>query len=323
MERHKQYLVSIVVPVYNEEAGISQFNNSLHKILSKLKLKFEVIYVNDGSSDKSVEVIRNFNESDVKLVSLSRNFGKEVALSAGIKNALGDCILMLDADGQHPVDLIPEFLSHYESGSSVVIGVRKNKKNKSSIDKMTSSFFYKVFNLLSRQKLVSGSTDFRLISRQVADVFNAIQESDRMTRSLIDWIGFDRSYIPFAALDRNDGKATYSRMKLMNLAFTAIISMSDKPLYIFAYMGVFISLFFGTVGLAILVEKIILQDPLGWAFSGPAMLAILIIFLVGIMLMSQAIISLYISKIFNQSKGRPLYVVDYEKSVGLTSKKIS
>ena len=288
--------ISVVVPLFNEEKSIRSFHKSLVEVLSRTKLEFEIVYVDDGSIDDTANVINKFKDKRVKLVALSRNFGKEIALSAGVATGKYEAIIMLDGDGQHPVELIPEFISQWQSGSDVVIGLRKASSGRSALGRLNSYLFYKLFNKLS--------------------------EDHRMTRFLIDWLGFDRSYVNFDAKKREHGEASYSTGKLINLAFNSMISSSPKPLYFFAYLGVMICLLSLFLGIAVILEQLILSDPLGWKFTGTAMLGILIIFLVGIVLMSQGIISVYISRIHNQSKGRPLYVVNKRKSVGLSSQKI-
>ena len=322
MPLNKKKSISIVVPLFNEEKSINSFHKSLIKVLIQTKLEFEIVYIDDGSTDDTANLINNFKDKRVKLIALSRNFGKEIALSAGVATSKYEAIIMLDGDGQHPVELIPEFISQWQSGSDVVIGLRKASSGRSTLARMNSYLFYKIFNLISGQKLIPESTDFRLIDREVAEEFNKLSEDHRMTRFLIDWLGFDRSYVHFDAKKREHGEASYSTRKLINLAFNSMISSSPKPLYFFAYLGVMICLLSLFLGIAVIIEQLILSDPLGWKFTGTAMLGILIIFLVGIVLMSQGIISVYISRIHNQSKGRPLYVINKRKSVGLSSQKI-
>ncbi len=319
----KKKSISIVVPLYNEEKAIIRFHKSLIKVLNKIKLDYEVIYVDDGSSDSTVEILQKLNDKAIRLLVLSRNFGKEIALSAGIEHSNSDAIITLDGDSQHPVGLIPKFISKWQNGADVVIGIRKADDSKSTISRLNSALFYRLFNYFSDQELIPGSTDFRLIDRAVANEFNKLREEHRMTRFLIDWLGFDRQFIEFSANERLDGKATYSTKKLIRLAFNSFISSSPKPLYLFAYLGVFISSLSLILGISVIIEQLILGDPLHWKFTGTAMLGILIIFLVGILLMSQGIISLYISSIHNQTKERPLYVINRRKSVGLDRQKIS
>jgi hypothetical protein len=176
-----------------------------------------------------------------------------------------------------------------------------------------------MFNKLAGQHMIPGSTDFRLIDRSVQQAFMQLKESGRMTRSLIDWLGFKREYIYFESKARSEGSASYSLHKLVGLAADGLVSMSPRPLYLFGYLGVIITFASLLLGLAVIIEQLLLNDPLSWDFTGTAMLGILILFLVGIVLMSQGILSLYISKISEQSKQRPLYVVDYSGSVGINS----
>ncbi len=315
----KNTLISLVVPIYNEALGLSRFNSSLLEVTKTLiDYDIEIIYCNDGSSDNTYEIVKDLNSKDprISLVSLSRNFGKEAALAAGIKQAKGDAIITLDGDGQHPVELIPEFINKWVAGAMVVIGIREANLGLSSSKNAVSKLFYAIFNKLSDQKLISGSTDFRLIDKEVQTAFLELNESDRMTRVLIDWLGFDRDYIHFNANTREVGAATYSTSKLIKLAVDSLVSTSSKPLFIFAYTGLFITLLSFLLGSLVLLEQIILNDPLNWNFTGTAMLGILILFGVGLLLLSQGILSIYISRIHNQSKSRPLYVINSSKSIG-------
>jgi glycosyltransferase involved in cell wall biosynthesis len=312
--------LSAVVPLYNEGAGLTNFHALLVGALEKsVGSSYEVLYCDDGSQDDTVKVIEELRRDNLrlKLVKLSRNFGKESALAAGIALARGEAIIMIDGDGQHPAELIPDFVDAWKAGSQVVIGVRTANKNEGWFKHVGSSLFYNSFNKLTRQKMVPGSTDFRLIDGAVQRAFLQLRETDRITRGLIDWLGFDRSYIPFTANERQQGSAGYSRRKLVALATNSFVSLTSVPLHIFGYLGVFItgaSLLLGTV---VGVEQLLLGDPLRWRFTGTAMLSIMLLFLVGVVLLSQGMLALYISHIHNQSKQRPLYVIDYEHSAGL------
>lgn len=307
-------LISIVVPLYNEADGLENFHASLLEVLKGLDSPYEIIYCDDGSTDKTPEIVRDLHAHDknVRLLRLSRNFGKEITLSAGINESKGEAVLMIDGDGQHPVELIPKFVEAWKSGTQVVVGVRTNKK------RLSSRLFYRVFNRLTGQKLIPGSTDFRLIDKVVQQEFVKLNEADRITRGLIDWLGFKRELIYFKAKARTAGQRSYSRGKLVKLAANSFVSMSSAPLYIFGYIGFFTSVAAFLLGSAVFIEQLVLEDPLNWNFTGTAMLGILILFLVGILLTSQGILSLYISHIHSQSKQRPLYVVDYQASAGIT-----
>ncbi|HUD06374.1 MAG TPA: glycosyltransferase family 2 protein [Candidatus Saccharimonadales bacterium] len=320
MAKSSDTVLSVVVPVFNESTGLEQFHKSLVVSLQKsVSNSYEIIYCDDGSTDETPGLVKRWNKQDprVKLVAFSRNFGKEYALSAGIARASGQAILSIDGDGQHPVGLIDNFLKAWRAGSQVVVGVRTNNGHPSVLKKMNSGIFYTLFNKMTYQQLLPGSTDFRLIDRVVQKEFIKLHENDRLTRGLIDWLGFKRSYIYFEPKQRVDGEPNYSYRKLVQLAKNSFISLTPKPLYIFGILGVAITLLAFFLGLSVIIEQLILSDPLRWKFTGTAMLGIFITFLVGIVLMSQAVLSLYISSIQTQTKDRPLYIIDYKKSAGI------
>lgn len=312
--------MSVVVPLYNEAAGLEAFHGTLlHSVETAAKDSYEILYCNDGSDDDTNTLVTTWHQHNprIKLLQLSRNFGKENALSAGIATACGQAVLMIDGDGQHPPELIPEFVAAWKDGSRVVVGLRSADSPEGWFKRTSSIWFYRLFNKLSGQKLVPGSTDFRLIDRSVQEAFSQLGEAERLTRGLIDWLGFKPAYIEFTSLPRWAGKATYKRARLLNLAANSFVSFSPKPLYIFGYLGMFITIAAFLLGSTVFVEQLLLGDPLSWKFTGTAMLAIMILFLVGLVLLSQGIMSLYVSHIHNQSKGRPLYVIDYDHSAGV------
>lgn len=320
MVEQRGICLSVVVPVRNEASGVIVFHEKLMAQVTKaVGDDYEVIYCNDGSTDKTPELVLDWNKKNnkIKLISFSRNFGKEYALSAGIAEAEGQAILTIDGDGQHPVELIEEFVSIWRNGAQVVIGVRTNDENKDHFKEFGSKIFYRIFNRMTNQKLVPGSTDYRLIDRSVQHAFLELKENNRITRGLIDWLGFKREYVYFKAKKRNNGKSRYSRSQLIQLAANSFVSLTPKPLYIFGYLGIIITALSFILGTAIIIEQLLLGDPLKWNFTGTAMLGVLIIFLVGITLISQAILSLYISHIQSQSQQRPLYIVDYRNSAGI------
>jgi polyisoprenyl-phosphate glycosyltransferase len=320
MTKVPDYIVSVVVPVYNEGAALPAFHKSLAKALQQsVQESYEIIYCDDGSTDDTSQLVSTWHAADprVTLISFSRNFGKESALSAGIAAARGAATLMLDGDGQHPVELIPEFIKAWRGGAQVVIGLRTGSSGAGWLKRLGSKLFHTTFNRLTGQQLVRGATDFRLVDRPVRQAFLGLAETDRTTKGLIDWLGFRRQYLPFEAKDRASGSPAYSLPKLMGLAANSFASLTPKPLYLFGYLGVFITIGALLLGGSVFVEQLLLADPWHWKFTGTAMLGILILFLVGIILMSQGILSLYISHIHSQSKHRPLYVIDYQKSAGV------
>lgn len=314
--------LSVVVPVFNEAAGLAVFHDELARVLSEMHIEYEILYCDDGSHDNSGEIVRKLAENDkaVKLVSLSKNFGKESALAAGIAHATGEAIIMLDGDGQHPVELIPDFITSWKQGAQVVVGVRASNSGEGYVKRNGSRLFYYLFNKFAEAPLIPGSTDFRLITRDVQQAFMQLKENDRLTRGLIDWLGFRRAFVSFDARARAHGTAGYSNRKLIGLAANSIVSLTVAPLYIFGYIGVFITFFSLLTGVVIFFEQIVLGDPLVWNFTGTALLGILTLFLVGIVLLSQGILAIYISHIHSESKQRPLYVIDYSHSAGINPK---
>ncbi len=274
--KNNQPKISIVVPVYNEAKGIVQFHELLLAVVEKLQAKVEIIYCDDGSTDTTLKVLEQVADGkSVKVLALSRNFGKEYALSAGIAAASGEAIISLDGDGQHPVECIPQFIEKWQQGYSVVVGVRRQTKSDSMIKRLGSKVFYRLFNSISRQQLAPGSTDFRLIDKSVQQEFVRLEETGRMSRGLVDWLGFERAEIMFDAKERLEGTATYGTRRLFGLAGSTIIALSVVPLYVFGWLGVLITLLAGGFGVMIIVEQYLLHDPWKWNFTGTAQLGIL------------------------------------------------
>jgi polyisoprenyl-phosphate glycosyltransferase len=307
--------ISLIVPIYNEEKNIKLFYQALAKVINDPAWVFELIFVNDGSTDQSAAIITELAKADprVKYLEFSRNFGKEIATTAGLNYAQGDAAIMIDADLQHPVELIPELIARWQNGAEVVIGVRRSNKGEGLIKKLGSGLFYKIINQIADVKIIPQATDFRLLDRVVIDEFNRFTENNRMTRALIDWLGFKRDYVYFDASPRKNGQAKYGFWKLFHLAVNSFISLSLLPLKLAGYLGVIIVVLSGILGLYILIGKYIFHLYYASSFSGPAQLAILIVFLVGIILMSLGLIALYIADIHGEVANRPLYVIRKKK----------
>lgn len=318
--------ISVVIPVYNEEKGFKKFYSELlEPELKKLKYNYEVILVDDGSRDKTLEIVQAMAEKDahIKVVAFSRNFGKEVALTAGIREAVGDAILTIDADGQQPPKLIPEFIEKWEQGGEIVIGVRGKYEKHGFIAKLGSKLFYKILKGMGVKDTVPGSTDFRVIDRAVADEYNKLTEHGRITRGLMDWMGFKKVYIDYIYGNRLAGKPSYNFGKLFNLAIDSFISLSTTPLMVFGWIGVFITFASLILGIFVGIEEFILGDPIGLKWTGTTCVSIFITFLVGLVLISQAITALYISHIHAEAQGRPLYIIDRKNSRNLKTEKTS
>jgi len=303
--------ISIIVPVFNEAENLARLHEALLGATGSnaLGYEFEFIYINDGSTDRSGEILSALASADprVKYLEFSRNFGKEVALSAGVHHADSDAAIMLDADLQHPPTYLREFLRKWEEGADTVIGVR-SERHDGALKRLGAALFYRIMNLIGSTKITPHATDFRLIDRTVISEFNRFTERDRITRGLLDWMGFRRAFVEFAAPPR-EGSPRYGTGKLFGLAFSAFVAHSLFPLKLAGYAGVLITLVSGALGLAVLVEQVILDDPLGWHWSGSAMLAVFNSFLIGIVLSSLGLIALYIAHIHNEVVNRPMYVI--------------
>ena len=311
-------LISAVVPVYNEAEGLLDFNKSLVAVLKDVSENYEIVYVDDGSTDTTADIVHDLADKNnsVKLLKLSRNFGKEVATTAGIHQAGGQAIIILDGDGQHPVELIPEFIKRWQAGSKVVVGVRTANKREGIIKRLGSKIFYKFLNRFADMKVVPSSTDFRLIDHSVQQQFNRLTERNRITRGLIDWLGYKQDYIEFTAKARGTGQAGYSLKKLTKLFIDSVISLIISPLYIVAYIGAVVLPLSALIGLVMAVNALF-GDPMHWHATGSAYLVVLLLFLVGVILVSQGIIGLYLSHIHTETKDRPLYLIDRADSVGI------
>ena len=314
-------LISIIVPIHNESEGIKDFlDKKLLPAVNEIKgYGTEVIFVDDGSTDKSLEILQSYAEkrASIKVVALSRNFGKEAALSAGLQAAKGDAALTIDADGQQPPDLIPEFIKKWNEGSEVVTGVRDHYTKHGFIAKTGSKIFYKLLRKMGNEYTVPGSTDYRLIDRVVIDEYNKLTEHNRITRGLIDWLGFKQTNIYYTYGSRMAGKTSYNFSKLFHLALDSFVSMSTTPLMILGYLGVFIMLGSFLLGIFCIIDQYILGDPLQLYWDGAVQMTIFITFLVGIILVAQAITALYISHIHAETQGRPLYIIDKKSSRNL------
>lgn len=321
----KKRSLSIVVPVHNEEECIRGFlEGELLPVLKNIDgYNMQLILVNDGSSDGTLLILREFvqRHKGMKLVSLSRNFGKEAALTAGMRYADGDAVLTMDADGQQPPKLIPEFIEKWEKGAKIVTGVRDRFTKHGFLQRMGSRLFYKLLRLMGNKYTVPGSTDYRIMDREVVDEYNRLSEHNRITRGLIDWLGYKQEYVEYTYGARMAGKPSYNLKKLFHLAIDSFISMSTTPLVIFGYIGVFITIISFLLGVFVIVNQYILGDPLQLYWNGAVQMSIFISFLVGLVLISQAITALYISHIHAETQGRPLYVVDKKESYNLEENK--
>ena len=302
-------IISLVIPVFNEAANIDRLYQEIVKNTEKLSYEWEIIFVDDGSTDDSARKLEVMSRNNpvVKIIELSRNFGKEAATTAGIFNCRGQACIMMDADLQHPPQIIPQFLQKWQEGAEVIIGVRNKTEHQPYLKKIGSLLFYKIINVIAETKIKPHATDFRLIDRVVIDAFQGLQEKNRMTRALIDWLGFRREYVSFTAPARAGGMPSYAFVKLLRRAVNSFVSLSLFPLRLAGYTGIVIIIISAFLGGFMLFDRYLGGNLRN--FTGTAFLAIVILLLVGIILVCLGLIALYIAHIYTEVVNRPLYVV--------------
>ncbi len=298
--------LSIVVPCYNEESNIAKLFNELNKVINTLDFSCEVIFVDDGSKDDTFKEIEKISLTNnyVSGICLSRNFGHQIALLAGLEKSSGDIVITIDGDLQHPPEVIPELIQKYQEGYDIVNTRRIDDESTSFFKKKTSKWFYAFINMLSDVKVEPFGADFRLMSRETVDAFLSIKEHDRFTRGLVSWIGFNQGVVEYKANPRFSGKSSYTLKKMIKLAINGITTMSSKPLRISLYLGL---IFFVT---GIIYAFFILSNYFsGLNVEGWTSILITILILGGIQLLIMSIIGEYVSRIFNETKSRPLYLI--------------
>ena len=313
-------MLSVVMPAYNESESLPIFfPKLLAEITATVGDSYEIIIVNDGSKDKTLDFLHSIARKNkrIKVLNFSRNFGKEIATTAGIYSAKGQATVIIDADGQHPAELIPKFFQLWKEGYQVVIGVRQSNIKEGVVKSWGSRLFYRLFNATSGTELIPGATDFRLIDSAVQQEFVHFTERYRITRGLIDWMGFKRISVPFNANERIGGQASYKVSQLFKLALNSFVSLSMAPLYAIGYVGLFIVSAAFVGGIFIFIEQLLLSDPLNLNVTGTAMVSLLILFMVGVLMTGQGLLAVYMSHIHIQTQNRPLFIIDKSGSANL------
>jgi polyisoprenyl-phosphate glycosyltransferase len=300
-------LISIIIPAFNEEQNLPIITNAIENVFNNTPYTYEIIFVDDGSKDNTPEVIKQLSSkySQIKYILFSRNFGKDNALSAGLQKAKGNAVITIDADMQHPPEMILQMINLWQQGNEVVYTYREEKnQHTTTFNKISSSLFYKTVNKLSDIELEDGTADYRLIDRKVVDVLNALPENGPFYRGLVKWVGFTQKSIPYTPNERNAGETKYSQKALIRLALKGITSFSTKPLNIAIYLGFTFSL------LSLLyIPYAIISVINDWAISGWSSIIVTIAFFGGLQLMILGIIGLYLGKLFMQSKHRPHFII--------------
>lgn len=302
--------VSVVVPCFNEESVIEETNNQLNGVLSTHFNDYEIVYVNDGSKDKTREILISFHEKfpKIKSIHFSRNFGHQPAVSAGIKHALGDYIIIIDADLQDPPALIPDMVElAQKEKANVVYAVRKSRMGESWFKKMTAKYYYRLINSMSETQLPLDTGDFRLIDRKVADVFNNIEERQKYIRGLISWIGFKQIPIEYHREERFAGETHYPLSKMIQFAMRGLLYFSKKPLTLATNIGLVLVVISVLFFIAQFLKYIFYPETfeIGWMSIFGS-----IIFFGGIQMLSLGVLGAYIGNIFDEIKNRPEYIID-------------
>ena len=302
--------ISIVCPCYNEEEVISHFLQSMTSILKTSQKSYEIIFIDDGSKDNTLNVLIESKKTyrNIRIIKLSRNFGKEVALSAGLDVSLGETIVPIDVDLQDPPELILEFIKKYEEGYDVVVGKRADRTTDTYAKKFSAEAFYKFHNKISDINIPNNVGDYRLMSRRVVEEIKKLPESQRFMKGIFAWIGFKTAIVEYKRESRVAGESSFNGWKLWNFALDGITSFSTVPLRIWLYLGVIIA------GLAFIYGSIIIVKTLIFGIDSPGYASLLttVLFLGGIQLMGIGILGEYIGRIYMESKNRPVYIIEEE-----------
>jgi polyisoprenyl-phosphate glycosyltransferase len=303
-----QVRYSLVVPFYNEESVIEETHRRLTEVMSAMAEPYEIIYVNDGSHDRSGQMVRAICESDqhAKMLIFSRNFGHQTAITAGMDYAAGDAVIIIDADLQDPPDVIPSMIERWKDGYEVVYGHRQSRQGESWFKRETARRFYRLLNRMSDIEIPADVGDFRLIDKKVRDALLKIPEHNRYVRGLISWLGFRQTMVDYIRAPRFAGETKYPIRKMVRLAIDGIASFSYRPLKMSIGLGLMLSIFSFLFLLFVFISRLfnlVIMEP------GYASLMCVILFFFGIILIMLGVIGEYIGRIFEEVKGRPLYII--------------
>lgn len=302
--------ITVLIPVYNEQEVLPICYERVSEVMAGLDYSYEILFINDGSSDTSWQVIKDLNSKheNVRAINLSRNFGKEHAMTAGLEYAKGDAVIILDADLQDPPELIPQFVEKWQQGFDNVYGRRDIREGETWVKKATASLFYKLLHKISKVNVPKDTGDFRLLSRRAVDSLLELKEQHRFMKGLFSWVGYPSFEIRYNRDPRVAGTTSFNYWKLWNFALEGITSFTSAPLKIATYLGLLTSLFSFSYGLFIIFKTLVFGDPV----SGYPSLMTVILFLGGVQLLFIGILGEYLGRVFEEVKRRPLYVIqDY------------
>lgn len=300
--------LSVIIPCFNEESSLPVLYKRLTENLKKTGREYEILFVDDGSKDKTLSIIKDFAKADnsVRFISLSRNFGKESAMYAGFCNAGGDYVAVMDADLQDPPELIPDMVRILDEGNFDCVAARRiSRKGEPKLRSLFAKLFYKILNRISNTEIIDGARDFRMMTRKPLDSIIKISEANRFSKGIFSWIGFDTFWLSYENTERVGGKTKWSFKKLFSYGIEGIINYSEAPLNFASVTGVFATLFSFLALVFIVVRKLAFGDPVaGWAST-----VCIIIFLGGLQLLSLGIIGKYLAKTYSETKHRPHYII--------------
>jgi polyisoprenyl-phosphate glycosyltransferase len=309
MLHNKTVYISCVIPVFNEEAIIGSFIEKLQRELHELTNRFEIIIIDDGSRDHTLDVVRQLpKDYNVKVLGLSRNFGKEIALTAGLEHSSGDVVILMDADFQHPIETISVFLLNWSQGYDMVYGLRTDRISETYAKRNFANFFYWLMQKITHIDIPNNAGDFRLMDRKIISALKEFPERTRFMKGLYAWVGYKTIGVPFEVQERASGKSSWRFSKLTELAITGITSFSDLPLRIWGFIGFIISLIALIYAIYIVTVTLIF----GADLPGFPTLVVAIMFLGGIQLLSIGILGEYIARIFTEVKQRPKYLLQFK-----------
>jgi polyisoprenyl-phosphate glycosyltransferase len=302
-------VVSVVVPLYNEQDNLAELLRRLTQALQQLGLSYEILCVNDGSQDETLPSLLYLQQTSLgetlKVISLARNFGKEAALSAGLDYASGDAVIPIDADLQDPPELISRLVEKWQQGYDVVYAVRRSRKGESWIKQQTAAAFYRVIGQLSQVKIPANTGDFRLLDRRVVEVLKSMPERTRFMKGLFAWVGFRQTAIYFDRDPRHGGYTSWNYWKLWNFAIDGIASFSRVPLQVWSYLGLITALVAFSIAFLLILRTLFL----GIDVPGYASIMVAVLLLGGLQLMGLGVIGEYLGRVYEETKGRPLYVI--------------